>query len=213
MDRPRKIESGDNRQVIERHVFAPTPVDFEGNQAGAMTVGRVGHRLTRTTPIAAAIFDVPALDLPVFAGHFRLPCLVYRSFWAGIRADFRVVSVISLPAERPPQQLIPVASFECDLFHTSVKRDRDVTVHPSCAGGAALRSQPITGFTSSGRPLSLPPVLRLQLGLPFVGADGLARFVGLHQLSLPCERDRAISNGHSTARATPPVTGGGSPSA
>jgi len=31
--------------------------------------------------------------------------LVYRSFWAGIRADFRVVSVISLPAERPPQQL------------------------------------------------------------------------------------------------------------
>src|SRR5215469_6000840 len=73
MDRPRKIERPDHRQIIEPHLLIMTLVDLERDQAGAVTVGRVGHRLTRAAVVAAAIFDVSALNLPILTGHFRLP--------------------------------------------------------------------------------------------------------------------------------------------
>jgi hypothetical protein len=40
MDGPREIESGGDRQIVKPHVLAPTLIDLERDQAGAIPVGR-----------------------------------------------------------------------------------------------------------------------------------------------------------------------------
>jgi hypothetical protein len=86
MDGPWKIERGGHGQVIKPHVLAPALIDLECDQAGAIPVGGVGHRFARAAVVAAAVLDVPALDLPVFASHFSPPCLVYRPPFADMLA-------------------------------------------------------------------------------------------------------------------------------
>ena len=72
MNGARKVEGGDDRKIIELHAVAMALVDLEADHASAMVVRRVGHRLTRTTEVAAAVFDVLAFDQPV-TSHVSLP--------------------------------------------------------------------------------------------------------------------------------------------
>ena len=73
MNGARKVEGGDDRQTIELHIVAMTLVDLEADQAGAVAVGRIGHRLARAAEIAAAIFDVLAFDQPIASHVSSLP--------------------------------------------------------------------------------------------------------------------------------------------
>src|SRR5690242_1828983 len=108
MDRPRKIEGGDHCQVVEPDVFAPALIDLERDQSGTMPVGWDRHGLARTTVVAAAILDVAALDPPVFARHFRLPCSTTgpRSRPAQLSCRFAGAIVRDL---RPPRQPVSAA--------------------------------------------------------------------------------------------------------
>src|SRR5215467_5684490 len=94
MERPRQVKGRRDCQVIEPHAFAPAVIDLECNEAGTVTIGRIGHRFARTTIIAAAIFDVPAVDLPVFARHFPPPLFALPVGLSSCYPNFRVVSVI-----------------------------------------------------------------------------------------------------------------------
>jgi hypothetical protein len=73
MNGSRKIEGGGDRQIVDLNLFAMSFVYFECDEAGAITVSRINHRLTRAPVIAATVFDVPAFNLPVLSRHCRLP--------------------------------------------------------------------------------------------------------------------------------------------
>ena len=71
--RPHKTFDFAGRQghrILDRFFLLGTPsapvrtfVNFERDEPGAETVSRVGHRLTRTSVIAAAVLDIFAFNL------------------------------------------------------------------------------------------------------------------------------------------------------
>src|SRR5262249_18279197 len=80
-------------------------------------------------------------------------------------------------------------------------RSRNLGIHfraPTFGYPVAVRAR--AGGYAVAR--ALATVFGLQFGFPFIGPNGFARFGGLLHLWLRSERDRAISSGHSTSRAT-----------
>src|SRR5262249_39247650 len=73
MNGSRKIEGGGERQIIELDLFAMPFVYFECDEAGALPISWVSHRLARAPVIAATVFNVPAFNLPVLSCHRRSP--------------------------------------------------------------------------------------------------------------------------------------------
>ena len=61
---------------IEPHLFTMTPADFECDQPRTGAIGRLSHRLARTTVVTAAILDVLPLNLPVLSCHSDLPTIL-----------------------------------------------------------------------------------------------------------------------------------------
>src|SRR5215468_1017742 len=95
VDGARKVEGGDHLQSRQIDAIAMAFIDLEADQAGAVAVGRVGHELTGTPWVAAAILDVLAFNEPIsphdrtphpmkkfLQGHRITTCLYRPSRWA-----------------------------------------------------------------------------------------------------------------------------------